>query len=181
MSLIAGKRLSRQQWDVLPMPDGIIAAVENMALKQDQPLVGPRGTTKFEWSPGIPIQDDDKPVITVEEAGAEDANEQNVEIDQDDRDDDYDPGEEEDADSSDTDGSEELEEHGDPQSDHEAPHYTTTAKLKTKWMTMKGGGTNESLMGTLQQTRNHSGFCRKKWTTQLQCRPPAHLQQENES
>jgi hypothetical protein len=57
MSLTTGRRVSRQQWDVLPMPDGVIAAVENMALEEDQPLIGGRGAPFFEWSPGIPIED----------------------------------------------------------------------------------------------------------------------------
>jgi hypothetical protein len=38
MSLTTGRRLSRQQWDKLPMPDGVIAAVEAMAAEQRQPV-----------------------------------------------------------------------------------------------------------------------------------------------
>ena len=56
MSLTTGKKLSRQQWDQLPMPDGVIARVENMALDQDQPLLG-NGTPFFEWAPGFEIMD----------------------------------------------------------------------------------------------------------------------------
>jgi hypothetical protein len=42
LSLITGRRLARQQWDALPMPDGIIATVEGMAAKEAQPIIGPR-------------------------------------------------------------------------------------------------------------------------------------------
>ncbi len=57
LSLITGRRISRQQWDELPMPDGIIATVERMALDQQQPVVG-HGAPLFEWTPGVPIIDD---------------------------------------------------------------------------------------------------------------------------
>ena len=57
MSLVTGAKLSRQQWDEIPMPDGVIAAVEAMALEQVQPLIGNTGPI-FEWSPGILIQDE---------------------------------------------------------------------------------------------------------------------------
>ena len=50
-------KLSRQQWDEIPMPDGVNAAVEAMALEQVQPLIGISGPI-FEWSPGILIQDE---------------------------------------------------------------------------------------------------------------------------
>jgi hypothetical protein len=39
LSLVTGMKLSRQQWDPLPMPDGVIETVERMAEDEDQPLV----------------------------------------------------------------------------------------------------------------------------------------------
>lgn len=57
LSLVTGARLSRQQWDVLPMPQHVIATVERMGLEEGQPLmVG--GTPIFEWAPGEAIVDD---------------------------------------------------------------------------------------------------------------------------
>jgi hypothetical protein len=45
------------------MPDGIIATVEQMALEQQQPIVG-HGAPLFEWTPGVPIIDDvEEPAI----------------------------------------------------------------------------------------------------------------------
>jgi hypothetical protein len=68
MSLVTGKRLSRQQWDEIPMPDGVIAAVEAMAEAGNQPIMK-HGDPVFEWSPGITIVDDDAadPPIDIEE------------------------------------------------------------------------------------------------------------------
>jgi hypothetical protein len=65
MSLTTGKRLSRQQWDELPMPDGVIAAVETMAEEQEQPLFED-DTPCFEWSPGVAIEDEDAVPIIVD-------------------------------------------------------------------------------------------------------------------
>jgi hypothetical protein len=59
MYLTTGKQLSRQQWDELPMPDGVIAAVEAMAASEHQPLLE-NGGPIFEWSPGIAIEDEDE-------------------------------------------------------------------------------------------------------------------------
>lgn len=55
MSLVTGKKLSRKQWDLVPMLDEAIATVEAMATKQNQPIMvdGPI----FEWAPGRPIDD----------------------------------------------------------------------------------------------------------------------------
>jgi hypothetical protein len=39
------------------MPDRVVAAVERMAQEEQQPLVG-HGAPLFEWTPGVPIQDD---------------------------------------------------------------------------------------------------------------------------
>jgi len=77
LSLVTGKRLSRGQWDELPIPDGVIAAVEQMALNEGQPLIENNGLV-FEWSPGVII-------------GEEQAHEgQGPEYDYDDSDDEYD-------------------------------------------------------------------------------------------
>jgi hypothetical protein len=65
MSLTTGKRLSRQQWDELPMPDGVIATVEAMAEVQRQPIFD-NGTPSFEWSPGIAIDDDNEAPVIVD-------------------------------------------------------------------------------------------------------------------
>jgi hypothetical protein len=74
MSLTTGKRLSRQQWDELPMPDGVIApAVEVMTAAQEQPVFD-NGAPVFEWSPGIAIADEDKTpiIVDLDEQGADD-------------------------------------------------------------------------------------------------------------
>jgi hypothetical protein len=65
MPLTTGRRLSRQQWDELPMPDGVIAAVEAMAEAQEQPVFE-NGTLVFEWSPGIAIADEHVPPIIID-------------------------------------------------------------------------------------------------------------------
>ena len=59
MSLSTGKRLSRIQWDELPMPDGVIARVEAMAALEDQPIMD-NGVPIFEWAPNIRMVDDDE-------------------------------------------------------------------------------------------------------------------------
>jgi hypothetical protein len=67
MSLVTGKRLSRQQWDELPMPDGVIATVKGMAQEEQQPIIGCRGPV-LEWAPGILIPDEQPvPIITEDE------------------------------------------------------------------------------------------------------------------
>jgi len=60
MSLTTGRRLSRQQWDELLMPDGVIAAVEAMAVAERQPVMA-NGGPVFEWSPGITIMNEGRP------------------------------------------------------------------------------------------------------------------------
>jgi hypothetical protein len=57
LSLVTGRKLSRQQWDALPMPDEVIAEVERMAEDEDQPIIGP-GAPLFEWRPGVEIEGD---------------------------------------------------------------------------------------------------------------------------
>ena len=57
LSLLAtGRKLYRQQWNELPMPNGVIATVERMALAEQQPLAG-HGAPLFEWAPGVEIMD----------------------------------------------------------------------------------------------------------------------------
>jgi hypothetical protein len=66
MSLAIGRKLSRQQWDELPMPDGVIETAERMvAQAEHQPLLG-RGAPIFEWSPGVAIEDD-KNIPTIQD------------------------------------------------------------------------------------------------------------------
>ena len=77
MSLATGRKLSRQQWDVLPMPDGVIAAVEEMGRIEQQPIIG-HGAPLFEWSPGVIIADDNDEGIHIQDivatAGIDGAN-----------------------------------------------------------------------------------------------------------
>jgi hypothetical protein len=47
LSLTTGRKLCREQWDELPMPNGVIAIVEHIAQTDNQPLVG-HGETLFE-------------------------------------------------------------------------------------------------------------------------------------
>jgi hypothetical protein len=78
LSLATGRKLSRQQWDELPMPDGVIAAVERMAQDEEQPLVG-HGAPFFEWTPGVPIQEDaPEPIIIPEHEPADFIEAENV-------------------------------------------------------------------------------------------------------
>ncbi len=57
MSLHTGRRLLRRQWTCLPMPAGVIAAVEHRAELENQPLIK-GGCLLFEWTPNHPIVDD---------------------------------------------------------------------------------------------------------------------------
>jgi hypothetical protein len=68
LSLTTGRKLSRQQWDELPMPDGVIATVERIAQTDNQPLVG-HGAPLFEWSPGVPIEDDELAPVVLDDDG----------------------------------------------------------------------------------------------------------------
>jgi hypothetical protein len=75
MSLVTGRRLSRQQWDELPMPNGVIKTVEGMAEEENQPLVRD-GHTHFEWAPGVPIDDNTgAPIPVNDEPANQDDNE----------------------------------------------------------------------------------------------------------
>ena len=55
--LKTGKISDRRQWTVLPMPDGVVTTVENMALTEKQPLMK-NCIPIFEWTPGSPIYDE---------------------------------------------------------------------------------------------------------------------------
>jgi hypothetical protein len=66
LSLATGQKLSCQQWDALPMPDGVIAAVERMAQDKQQPLLG-HGAPLFEWTLGMAIGKDEQPPILQDE------------------------------------------------------------------------------------------------------------------
>ena len=56
LSLLTGKRLSRQQFEVLPMPEWVIQHVEDMAEAEDQRLMN-NGEALWEWRPGQEIED----------------------------------------------------------------------------------------------------------------------------
>jgi Reverse transcriptase (RNA-dependent DNA polymerase) len=58
LSLVTGKRLSRHQWTVIPMPDSAIARVEELAAAQDQPWIQTSGLL-MEWRPNHIFDDDD--------------------------------------------------------------------------------------------------------------------------
>lgn len=64
MLIVTGKRLSRQHWDNLPMPDSVITRVEEMAETEGQPIM-PQSGLHFEWSPGIDIQENNHGVEDV--------------------------------------------------------------------------------------------------------------------
>jgi hypothetical protein len=66
LSLATGRKLSGQQWDALPMPEGVVAAVERMAQNESQPLIG-QGSPLFEWSPGVPIEEDAQGPILIQD------------------------------------------------------------------------------------------------------------------
>ena len=57
LNLETGKRISRHQWTVLPMPKSVIQQVSYLALREKQPLLKNQ-CLLFERRPGIPISDD---------------------------------------------------------------------------------------------------------------------------
>ena len=59
MSLITGRRLARHQWTELPMPNGVIHAVEARAFDEKQPLIA-GGCPIFEWRQEQIADDDDE-------------------------------------------------------------------------------------------------------------------------
>jgi hypothetical protein len=74
LSLATGRKLSRQQWDPLPMPEGVVETVERMAQAELQPLIG-QGAPLFEWSPGVPIEEDAQTPILVQDGHENEDNE----------------------------------------------------------------------------------------------------------
>ena len=62
LSLTTGQKLSRQQWEELPMPDGVVQAVEQIALTEQQPFIGNKAPL-FEWSPGVASDDSEEIII----------------------------------------------------------------------------------------------------------------------
>lgn len=71
LSLVTGRKLSRQQWTKLPMPNGVIATVEHIALAEQQPLAG-YGAPLFEWAPGVEIMDEMNVPVPQDEQNDED-------------------------------------------------------------------------------------------------------------
>ena len=59
MSLSTGRRLHCSQWTELPIPDYVIDRVEELARQEKQPVMT-NGHPIFEWSPGVPILDEDE-------------------------------------------------------------------------------------------------------------------------
>jgi hypothetical protein len=57
LNLDTGKRVSRHQWTVLPMPKSVIQQVSYLALREKQPLLKNQ-CLLFERRPGIPIDDE---------------------------------------------------------------------------------------------------------------------------
>ena len=75
MSLITGKRLTRKQWDILPIPQGAINRVNEMAEAEGQPDIKGIGPV-FEWEPGVPIvfADESDPYLDVIDENNEEIN-----------------------------------------------------------------------------------------------------------
>jgi hypothetical protein len=65
LSLSTGRRLTRQQWTPLPMPNGVIARVEEFAIAEHQPIMA-QGAANFEWAPGVPINEDNSMVMDLD-------------------------------------------------------------------------------------------------------------------
>ena len=57
LNLETGRRVSRHQWTVLPMPSSVIQQVNYLGLKDKMPLLRDN-TLLFERLPGIPLDDD---------------------------------------------------------------------------------------------------------------------------
>ena len=84
MSLVTGFPVERKQWDELIMPAHVIRAVEDMAERQEQPLLRD-GRLIFEWRPGVPIDDedeDDDEVLDVEIEGYNNHEDDDLELDE---------------------------------------------------------------------------------------------------
>ena len=62
MSLLSGKRIHSHNWTELPIDNDVIARVEELASKENQPEL-PNKSPIFEWAPGIevePIDEEDE-------------------------------------------------------------------------------------------------------------------------
>ena len=59
MSLSTGKRLHCYQWKELPVTDYVIDRVEDLAAQENQPIMT-NGYPIFEWTPGVPILEEDE-------------------------------------------------------------------------------------------------------------------------
>ena len=57
MSLETGKRVHARTWHQLPIPDFVIDRVHELSNREGEPDFI-RGYPVFEWSPGVPIDDD---------------------------------------------------------------------------------------------------------------------------
>lgn len=64
--LATGRKLSRKQWDILSMPDKVIAAVESMVAQVEQQQLIGYGAPLFEWIPGVALEDEmQAPILQV--------------------------------------------------------------------------------------------------------------------
>jgi hypothetical protein len=68
LSLTTGRNLSRQQWNELPIPNEVVATVGRIAQTDNQLLIG-HGVPLFQWSPGVPIKDDELAPIILKDDG----------------------------------------------------------------------------------------------------------------
>ena len=59
MSLSTGKRIHCYQWTELPITDFVVDRVEQLAALEKQPIMT-NGYPIFEWTPGVPILDEDE-------------------------------------------------------------------------------------------------------------------------
>ena len=59
MSLNSGKQLHTYHWQELLIPDFVVDRINELREEQEQPKMT-NGYPIFEWSPGIPIEDNDK-------------------------------------------------------------------------------------------------------------------------
>ena len=105
MSLETGKELHGIVWTDLPMNDHIISLVEEIATRENQPLLS-RGLL-FEWAPGVPILDDYDDIDELEDIINDIYTDYNS-----DTDDDYDPDDDDSDCDSDSDDDEEDDANG---------------------------------------------------------------------
>ena len=60
MSLSTGERLHCHQWTEPPLTDYVTDRVEDLAAQENQPSVVTSGHPVFEWTPGVPILNEDE-------------------------------------------------------------------------------------------------------------------------